>query len=160
MVRSRLARGGGLRTALAAAAALALFLPAAAVAAPKSGTSNVTFRLIESCVFEATYSWSGFGSVGTEATGAVSMFLREPGSTDELMTFSSYSFPSSQTLRSGTFTYRFGDMRTYQYTSPPSADARFVFVGQLIQQKRHYGTLVIEAARAETVTTIPAACLP
>jgi hypothetical protein len=143
-----------------AAAALTLLLPSAAAGAPKAGASSVSLRLVESCVFEADYAWSGFGSAGTSATGALTMYLREPGEDDLVVTFSSYSFPSAYTLKSGSFSYRFGDQRGFFVSVGLSADARIVMVGQLVYEKRHYGTLILDAARAEsTPIPIPAACL-
>jgi len=159
MARSSRARTTSIRF-LAAAAALALLLPAEAAAAKKAGTSSVTYRTIEGCTFEVTYTWSDFGSPSQEATGAVSLFLREPGEADENVTFSSYGFPSEYSLRSGTFTYQFGDQAGYFRNPVPSVDAQLVFVGQLVWQKRHFGTLIVDEARAETVIPIPAACLP
>lgn len=158
MARSDAARTG-IRV-LAVTAALTLLLPSGAAAAKKTGTSSVTYRTIENCTFEVTYTWSGFGAPSQEATGSVGIVLREAGEQDERVSDSGYRFPSAYSLRSGTFTYQFGDIAAYFRNPVPSAGAELVFLGQLVWQKRNYGTLIVDEARAETAIAIPAACLP
>jgi hypothetical protein len=145
----------------AAVLALALVMPASAMAASSKGTSSITLSNDSACVFGADYSWSGFGGAGLSAYAIVALYLRHPGQADQLITFSQQSDSTGQNAKAGELVYSFGDQRSWfiSVLSSLDADSRVVAVGELIAVPRHLSSYLVTAARAESIPqTIPAAC--